>query len=221
MHVHLPKPLHGWRAFVGEVGIIVLGVLIALSAEQAVEVWRWQEKVAVVRKSIMGELANDRARWEVNVSNSRCALREIEKLDRWAQDGAPPGTAPHLSFLPAAQGFFWMHSANWSLAISSQALDHFPVEEQLAFASLYDGIAHREVDLEKASDLMERVLSLIPLAANSETRRDLRVAFGDLKSRVRTLVDNNGYMERHFDTVGVKPDRADFAADLARAVCKS
>jgi len=36
MHVHLPKPLHGWRAFAGEVGIIVVGVLIALSAEQFV-----------------------------------------------------------------------------------------------------------------------------------------------------------------------------------------
>lgn len=28
MEVHLPKPLHGWREFVGEVGIIVLGVLM-------------------------------------------------------------------------------------------------------------------------------------------------------------------------------------------------
>lgn len=37
MHLHLPKPLHGWRAFAGEVGIIVLGVLIALGAEQLVE----------------------------------------------------------------------------------------------------------------------------------------------------------------------------------------
>jgi isocitrate dehydrogenase len=35
--VHLPKPLHGWREFVGEVGIIVLGVLIALGAEQVAE----------------------------------------------------------------------------------------------------------------------------------------------------------------------------------------
>ena len=33
MHFHLPKPLHGWREFAGEVGIIVLGVLIALGAE--------------------------------------------------------------------------------------------------------------------------------------------------------------------------------------------
>ena len=38
MHVHLPKPLHGWREFTGEVGIIVLGVLIALGAEQVVEI---------------------------------------------------------------------------------------------------------------------------------------------------------------------------------------
>jgi len=37
MHLRLPKPLHGWRALVGEIGIIVVGVLIALSAEQFVE----------------------------------------------------------------------------------------------------------------------------------------------------------------------------------------
>ena len=37
MHFHLPKPLHGWRAFAGEVGIIVIGVLIALGAQQLVE----------------------------------------------------------------------------------------------------------------------------------------------------------------------------------------
>jgi hypothetical protein len=24
-HFHVPKPLHGWREFIGEVGIIVIG----------------------------------------------------------------------------------------------------------------------------------------------------------------------------------------------------
>lgn len=37
MHFHLPKPLHGWHKFAGEVGIIVVGVLIALASEQVVE----------------------------------------------------------------------------------------------------------------------------------------------------------------------------------------
>ena len=45
MHFHLPKPLHGWREFAGEVGIIVIGVLIALGAEQVVENVRDREQV--------------------------------------------------------------------------------------------------------------------------------------------------------------------------------
>ena len=37
MRFLLPKPIHGWRAFSGEVGIIVIGVLIALGAQQVAE----------------------------------------------------------------------------------------------------------------------------------------------------------------------------------------
>ena len=44
MHFHLPKPLHGWREFAGEVGIIVLGVLIALGAEQLIQTFTRNER---------------------------------------------------------------------------------------------------------------------------------------------------------------------------------
>ena len=37
MRFLLPKPIHGWRMFAGEVGIIVIGVLIALGAQQVME----------------------------------------------------------------------------------------------------------------------------------------------------------------------------------------
>lgn len=47
MHFHLPKPLHGWREFAGEVGIIVLGVLIALGAQQLVE---WANRLSQVNE---------------------------------------------------------------------------------------------------------------------------------------------------------------------------
>ena len=45
MHVHYPKPLHGWREFGGEVGVIVLGVLIALGAQQLMSDWQWRNDV--------------------------------------------------------------------------------------------------------------------------------------------------------------------------------
>jgi hypothetical protein len=219
MHVHLPKPLHGWRAFVGEVAIIVLGVLIALGGEQLVESWRWHEKVGVVRTSITGELANDRARWEANVRGVPCALGVIDRLDRWAAEGAPAASAPDASMLRDRLSFFWMHSANWNLATASQALDHFPVDEQLALGSLYDGIVHREVELERETDLTERVQTLVPLASDAEQRRDLRAALGNLKSNIGVVVDEDAYMKRHFNAVGVKPDRSDFEADYASNGC--
>jgi len=59
MHFHLPKPLHGWRAFVGEVGIIVIGVLIALGAGQLVEEWSWHERVRVALNALDSQIADD------------------------------------------------------------------------------------------------------------------------------------------------------------------
>jgi hypothetical protein len=220
MHFHLPKPLHGWREFTGEVGIIVLGVLIALGAEQVVDDWAWRQKVAVVRKSLMSELGNDRGRWEVDMAQAPCILREVDRLDRWAEEGART-SVPASRTLNNQIAFFWMHSANWNLATGSQTLDHFPVDEQLAFARLYDGIAHRQVEIEKETDLTERVLSLIPLTDDPQTRRDLRSTLGSLRVKISALTGEAGYMKRHFDALGVKPSRSDFAADFNLATCAS
>jgi hypothetical protein len=216
MHFHLPKPLHGWREFAGEVGIIVIGVLIALAAEQVVEDWQWHRKVDVVRKSLMGELANDRGRWEVNMKSAKCAVRDIERVDRWAQAGSggpPPDTTIGRG------SFFWMHSANWNLAVGSQTLDHFPIDEQLALAALYDGAAHRQVDIEREGNLEQRAYGLMQLAADSQSRRDLRAILGELKMQIYALTNNDSYMERHFDALGVKADRRDFSADMDSNDC--
>lgn len=58
MDVRLPKPLHGWRAFAGEVGVIVLGVLIALGAQQLVEGFAWRQKVAAAIADMNNELSS-------------------------------------------------------------------------------------------------------------------------------------------------------------------
>jgi len=217
MHFHLPKPLHGWREFAGEVGIIVIGVLIALAAEQVVEDWQWHRKVEVVRKSLMGELANDRGRWEVNMAEAKCAVTYLDRLDRWAQRSAP---APPVQYGDEPAGsFFWMHWANWNLATGSQTLDHFPIDEQIALAALYDGVAHRQVDIETGSTLAYRVHALIPLATDAQGRRALREAVGELKMRIASLTGNDGYMTRHFDALKVRADRRDFAADIGAGRC--
>ena len=211
---HRRHPIHRWREFLEEVGIIVLGVLIALGAEQLANAWHWHENVAVVRGSVMGELANDRARWEVDQAHASCVLGDIDKLESWTRAARAGAATPLLR----NGEMFWMHSSNWGIATSSQALDHFPLREQLEFAALYDGIAHRQIDLEKEEDSVDRVRALVPLADDAQGRRELRVALGDLKAKIGSLIIDNAYMIRHFDALGVKPDRRDFAADAVECV---
>jgi hypothetical protein len=55
----LPKPLHGWREFAGEVGIIVIGVLIALGAEQVVEEIHFRNAVASERMALHEALRDE------------------------------------------------------------------------------------------------------------------------------------------------------------------
>ena len=219
MRLKLPKPSHGWRDFAGEVGVIVLGVLIALGAQQIVDMWQWRQKVTVVRQSIMAELGNNRARWEENLTAVRCAMQEIETLDAWA--AAPPGPSPPDINMIAGGRVFSTHSANWTLATNSLTMDHFPMREQLAFASLYDGIEHRQVSIGRVTEYFDRIQTLVPLASNPAARLELREAIGGARSEIASMVDNEGYMQRHFDAVGVKPDRSDFAADVTGSGCEA
>ena len=87
----LPKPLHGWREFAGEVGIIVLGVLIALGFGKVVEEWQWHDEVRSTRQAIAKELANAAAQAAERVAIQDClrdrldelATEEIERQKAW------------------------------------------------------------------------------------------------------------------------------------------
>jgi hypothetical protein len=92
MHIHLPKPLHGWRAFVGEVGIIVIGVLIALGAEQAVEALHGHRLADETRTAVRDEIDNDLTNLKLRATAEPCVVKRLSELhaivDEWGRTGA-------------------------------------------------------------------------------------------------------------------------------------
>jgi hypothetical protein len=136
MHFHLPKPLHGWREFAGEVGIIVIGVLIALGADQAIETWQWREKVATAKESIDLELNTQLDYSEEVMGLSRCAPHFIDALESaiLRHDSKAIGTLHDTQppFVPRP----WRSTA-WQAAMSTEVADHFQRGElaQYAFMS--------------------------------------------------------------------------------------
>ena len=57
MKLHGLRPRDGWRVFAGEVGVIVLGVLIALVAQQVAENWQWRQTVTRTEADLDDQLS--------------------------------------------------------------------------------------------------------------------------------------------------------------------
>ena len=59
MEIHKPKPVHNWRELASEVGVVVVGIIIALSAEQLLERLEWHHKIDRAEEQMRLEMSND------------------------------------------------------------------------------------------------------------------------------------------------------------------
>jgi hypothetical protein len=140
LRYHLPKPLHGWRAFAGEVGIIVLGVLIALAAQQEVEAFQWRESVSQMREAMRSELAIDLKRLQVNLAQDPCMRVRLDAILRWTASAPANAALPN----PGRPYLANYHTSTWDITKTSPAAGHFSLKEQLMYASAYDAVANEQ-----------------------------------------------------------------------------
>ena len=136
MRVQLPKPLHGWRAFIGEVGIIVLGVLIALGFGQLAD---------SVHENIIAEQARDAVRaevrenlWWLDVRSRRepCIQRRLADLRdilAHARRGDPVPVVQHLGVLPHAK----ITTLRWDANAQAGRASLFSGDEQRSLGNMY------------------------------------------------------------------------------------
>jgi hypothetical protein len=217
MRFQLPKPRHGWRAFAGEVGIIVLGVLIALGAQQVVTDINDREAVAQLRSAFRAELADDRARWEDMRAADHCTLKRLDMLERWA------ATAPAGARL--ARGYrlmLWnMHSSAWDIAKTSPAAGAIPLDERLAYADLYSAIDNwREMLAEERINAVE-LSGLATSADQSENRRKIGLHVAKARVLVHRRADNYPYLFKRFDELKIRPDASQLTiARDPKALCE-
>jgi hypothetical protein len=143
MHVQIPKPLHGWRAFAGEVGIIVIGVLIALGAQQLVETINGNSQVREFRGAVDDELAYDLGSYKQRLLLTPCVQARLAELDHViASDRAGHPIRLHgLSHWPVS---FSLRTSVWT-GRTGNVEARMPLQTRLAYAKIYDDLANFDV----------------------------------------------------------------------------
>jgi hypothetical protein len=135
LEIHRPKAVHGWREFVKEVGIIVLGVLIALAAEQTAETLRHEHQVKVGERALKENYAQFiEQRAELDASTA-CVAQRLAQLRSIVDEGARHHALGQVSEIPQPPPHSW-EITSWETMVSSQAASHVPQEEVIRYAQL-------------------------------------------------------------------------------------
>jgi hypothetical protein len=143
MHFHLPKPLHGWRELVGEVGIIVVGVLIALTAEQLVEAAHWRGEVGDFRAAVDHELGRNLGVYARVMAQRPCVDRRLADLERLLADsnaGRPYRVVRPIG-RPTMQSQYFSVWDNKG----AEVVSHLPLAARIKYGELYDEFRNNDV----------------------------------------------------------------------------
>jgi hypothetical protein len=140
MHIHKPKATHGLREFLSEISIIVVGVLIALALEQAVEWAHRRGETADAKQALAVELSYDLAAFDMRLAQGKCVERRLDDLDRWlsAWNG---GGHPRLVGRIVRPAAYVLRTSVWRVA--SSAVGHMSFEDQAAYGRMYDSLTNQ------------------------------------------------------------------------------
>jgi len=193
MHFHLPKPLHGWREFAGEVGIIVVGVLIALGAEQVVEDWHWKGEAEKARAALRSEIRDDDLpQAYARLAIAPCLDDQLKQLQAALDSNMDRSRFAALAktYLPPSRT--WDDEA-WKAVVATGVLAHGGSEEMIRWSLPYRMIVTlgpRNL-AERADRVDLRSISTAPGQLTPMERDRVTVALEHLRSDAQGMRDGS------------------------------
>ena len=165
MRFNFPRPLHGWRAFIGEVGVVVFGVLLALAGAQLVDTLQWRTKVQRAEQSMRLELGRDDGAYAYGrIAVARCLDQRINRifhgagraptaeLSAWIDDYAPPIR-------------LWDSEA-WKAVLASDVGSHIGAEDLIGWSASYRLIPAMSEANQREGEVTTELKASLPASGN-------------------------------------------------------
>jgi hypothetical protein len=136
MDIHKPRPIHSIRDFLGEIGTITLGILIALALEAMVVDYQHRKLVDHARDDMRAELASNRKLLAATVASGRAVQPALDRVVVFLRTRAAgkAATAPDVSL---DGNFAALSEAAWESTVATQALAYMPAGEAQTLSRAY------------------------------------------------------------------------------------
>jgi hypothetical protein len=140
MDIHKPRPWHGLREFLKEYVIIVVGVLTALGAEQAVEALHERGLAREARAAIDAEMRDNANRIAYRQAQQPCIDKRLAQITGLLADWAG-GKPPPAGLAIGDPGDLPMIQQRWQANLNSGRFSRQSAQEQGAQADFYTKLA--------------------------------------------------------------------------------
>jgi hypothetical protein len=180
MKLDMLRPLEGWRAFAGEVGVVVLGVLLALGASEVAESIDDRQEAAATRESLANEIRESLAVLELRKAAQPCIDKRLKELRAIVNQWGRTGSFETPRWVSQAT-WFAFDTARFEAAQSAGRLALLPSEEQYRFGLVVESLKTFRDIQKRETDVWStlRMLQSGPEVLSASDRTAVRVALQD------------------------------------------
>lgn len=136
MDIHKPKPWHGWRGFLKEYGIIVLGVLTALAFEEVARVAHDHATEQEARDAVYAEVRQNLSYMQGRLVTQDCVERRLDEIGTLVAKAREGEISPDPQWI-GQPSIWFMADQRWQAATGSGRASLFSPNQQSGLAGVY------------------------------------------------------------------------------------
>lgn len=206
----LPRPIDGWRRFFGEVGVITLGVLLALGADQIAKAINNAHDVNEAKAVLALELGEAEGQAVIRERMSPCIEMRLDEVSRIVDRAAESGRLPPVGPLRQPYYYTWP-SGGWDSVVQGEVAGHMDEELIQGLSGAYQFVAHLNALQIEEVDAWTRLYAIVVGPGRSFGELDAanaRTAISEARMLDRFIALNAIRLVQVLDSYDVQRDAA-------------
>lgn len=207
MEIHKPKPVHSWRELLSEIGVVVIGIVIALSLEEGLRALHDRGIASEAREAVKEEIRQNLSFMSGRLETQPCIERRLDEIGAIleASREGELRTRPNWVSQPSV---YFLSNQRWQAATGSGRASLLTTDEQgaLGVFSVINARFNDAEAREQAAWSQLRGLETWQGALGSQGRVHFTAALQEARYELWEARITIGLALRLGEKLGIRPD---------------